>query len=444
MLYSRNMINNLPDEPEDDVPVKVSYHTAPVSEESEKPELVEENDSLDDEEPESQQVSESAGQNISTSKDFEGLSESETEEDSDPKPERKFASFETEDNHSSRLSNTNLYYLQTVKAGEQPEWEVPKEELDVFSKPIDAGLMQYWAYHKQSGKTADDLPNAEVVANKNKSENPVIIIDQTKDHLTPGCCLELILAKDGHALAKTDSNLDNLESNITSLIDTANINFGINVEHFISTGNVSDEVDERLNDLEDAGDGKEEIIEEAMPSDPIQQSKVYNQDPGLSSDKPILSPKGERSKAVVFIPILIVIIVIGLMFFYRDKLLSKVMKLTSQQTAQVTPMPSQVPTPTPTIAIDRSKYTVRVLNGTPKTGAAGVLAEKLKSLGWNIDKTGNATSSAIAQSYVRGKVNIDEVIKLLESDVIDYQATTSAVILQPSDKADLEFVIGKK
>jgi hypothetical protein len=141
--------------------------------------------------------------------------------------------------------------------------------------------------------------------------------------------------------------------------------------------------------------------------------------------------------------IAIILIVLGVvLIFFRDNVFSIINP--PAQKVEITPTPTETPTPTPTIAVERSKYKVRILNGTPKSGAAGVLAEKLKALGWMIDKTGNATSSAVNQSYVRGKVEIDEVIKALISDVSDYEATSSAVILKPTDKADLEFVIGKK
>lgn len=427
------MINNLSDDPDDDAPVKVAYHKAPISEELEKSEESDTPDKLAESEPIEEE----------DPLDNEDLEETPTEDTED---DEKDPLDEEDDLAEPELtpvptSDPNEYYLQTVKAGEQPEWPQPKENLSVFSQPIDDGLMQYFAYPKDLGKAADDVPNAEIIAKTHKSDSPVIIIDQVGDHLTPGCCLELILAKNGHALAKTDSNLDNLEANITSLIDMAKMNFGLNVEHFISTSNVSPEVEKRLDDLEDAGD-KSEDPQTAVPANNLEQASVYQTSPSSISDQPILAPKGDRSKLAVFIPVLILIIIAGVMVYYRHNLLSIINP--PKQEAEIKPVPTETPTPTPTIVVERSKYTVRVLNGTPTTGAAGVLADKLKEKGWLIDRTGNATSSAIAESYVRGKVDLTDVIKALIADVSDYQATPSAVILKSTDKADLEFVIGKK
>lgn len=425
------MVNDLPDDTDvqDDEPVKVAYHKAPEPFEPEEDILDKEDESTEpDLEPEEDPLD-----------DTEDPDASDPDPDPDPVDDDPPSDDSSERTFSKNLSDDmsdkkDEYYLQAVKAGEQPEWPREKEELDVFSKPIDSGLIQYWAYPKDAHKTEDSMPNAEAVAMKNKSDNPIIIIDQTKDHLTPGCCLELILAKDGHALAKTDSNLDNLEANVTTLIDTAKVNFNIGVEHFISTSNVSAEVEKRLDDLEEAEDGKEK--EESN----FQQASVYN--PQSDSDQPILPPKSDGSKWAVLIPVVLVVAVGVGIIFYRDKLLSIVNP--PKQEAAVTPTPILTPTPTPTVAVDRSQYKIRVLNGTPTTGAAGTLAEKLKAKGWNIEKTGNATSSAVAQSYIRGKTGIDEVLKTLMDDVSDYQASISAVILPASDKADAEFVIGKK
>ncbi|MDD2823551.1 MAG: LytR C-terminal domain-containing protein [Candidatus Daviesbacteria bacterium] len=475
------MSNNLPDDSEDtkdDGPVKVSYHVAPGQDRSDDEEdekkihkveesKEDEEDPLDDEdlldEEESDEESEEEEEEILVEpqppeediieEPKEELPKNEQERTSTDYAEDKaedtdsqekpigtlYRNIRTTEHINSSDIEPKTYYLQTVKAGEQPEWQVDKEELDVFSQPIGGGLMQYFAYPKELRKTADDIPNAELVASKNKSSNPVIIIDQIQDHLNPGCCLELILSQHGHALAKIESNLDNLEANITSLIDSAKMNFGLSVEHFISTSNVSTEVEKRLDELEDAG-GERENPDTLLAEEPVRNASSYNQ-PLMSPDSQPASTQKGGSKMAVAIPVLILIIMIGLIFFYRENILSII---NPPQKQEVAITPTETPTPTPTVAIDRSKYTVRVLNGTPKSGAAGLLADQLKEKGWLIDRTGNATSSAVAQSYVRGKVGIDEIIQTLIKDVSGYETTPSAVILSSTDKADLEFVIGKK
>lgn len=383
------MISNLPDDADDE-----KKKTAPETLEELEEEKEEDDETKEDPE-ETEETEESSGKSVEPEKPEE--------------PE---------------TSGQGQYYLQVVKTGEAPEWPRPKEDLDVFSQPLEGGLIQYYAYPKDSGKTGDDLPHAEQIAAKNKSDDAVIIIDQVSDHLNPGSCLELILARHSHALAKTDSNLDNLEANITSLLDLGRETFNITAEHFMSTNNVSPEVEKRLDDLEEAETGEEEhhpVVENSLP-------------------------ENKRSKIFILVPILIIIMVFAAVVFFREGLLLALKNQISPAkpvAVETTSTPTPSPTVTP-ITVDRSKFKVRVLNGTPKTGAAGVLAGQLKEKGWQIDRTGNATSSAIPESFVRSKPGMGDAISVLIADVSDYQGSSSSSSLKSSDKADLEFVIGKK
>lgn len=419
MWYSRYMKDDLPKDPadkdeEENVPAKVSFHSL-----------------KDDEEPDEE-----------INKPVKPVEKEVGEEECDAEESDESADI-------PKAEEPEQYYLQVVKVGEQPEWPRPKEDLDVFSQPLDDGLIQYWAYPKQLNKSADDFPHAEELAQKNQSGNASIVIDQICDHLTPGSCLELVLTKNGHALAKTESNLNNLEANITSLLEISRQNFGITAEHFMSTSNVSPEVEKRLDDLEEAEEGHrvdETAGGKEYNMDQKNQSMEENQTPLYFNDRPSVVEGNKRSKWVVLIPILILIIIFGGVVYYREKLLSKIMNKVNppkQETVAATPFPT--PTPTPTPSVERSNFKVRVLNGTPTTGAAGVLADKLKTKSWQIDKTGNATSSAILESYVRVKPGVsDGAVKVLLLDIEDYQGASSSSPLKSTDKADLEFVIGKK
>jgi hypothetical protein len=350
---------------------------------------------------------------------------------------------------------SDSYYLQVVKTGDAPEWPRSKEELDIYSQPLNESYIQYYAYPKSAGKASEDLPHAEEIASKNKSDYPVIIIDQIKDHLDPGECLELILCKDGHAWAKNESNLENLEDNISSLLETGRKNFEFNTEHFLTTSNVSPEVENRLNDLEEAENKeekpKEPVFRNIPDIPPVENQKVYNQaEKSMDQNNPYFAGKtsGEQksNKPLFIVPIILLVVLFGVVIFYREQIMAKIggkLNPPKQETTEPAPVPSESPIPTP--VVERTNYKVRVLNGTPTTGAAGKLADKIKGLGWQIDKTGNATNSAVAVSYVRIKKGVpDEVISTLISDVTDYEAASSSSSLTLSDKADLEFVIGKK
>src|SRR5687768_13608131 len=110
------------------------------------------------------------------------------------------------------------------------------------------------------------------------------------------------------------------------------------------------------------------------------------------------------SKAALIITILVILVLLGTAGFF---LKSRIDKLTAEPSptpiVETTPVESFTPTPEPEPEFDRSQYTLRVLNGTKTSGLAGSVSEKLKELGYEIEKTGNATSSAIAKTTIRVK-----------------------------------------
>ena len=111
----------------------------------------------------------------------------------------------------------------------------------------------------------------------------------------------------------------------------------------------------------------------------------------------------------------------------------------SPQVALATPAPS--PTAAP---LDRSKFTVRVLNGTDKTGLAGTVADKLKTLGYKTEKTANATNSAFARTIVRVKSDGQPLAEQLIKDLKDQFDASSQANLKASDTADSEVIPGAK
>lgn len=119
----------------------------------------------------------------------------------------------------------------------------------------------------------------------------------------------------------------------------------------------------------------------------------------------------------------------------------------SEKTPEATPAPTmaavvQTPTPVPTPAVDRAGYKVRVLNGTTKTGLAKQIADKLKGLGYQQEKVGNATNSAFERTVVRAK-DIKVIDALMADLKPDFDATAGGV-LKDSDTADAEVILGTK
>jgi hypothetical protein len=107
-------------------------------------------------------------------------------------------------------------------------------------------------------------------------------------------------------------------------------------------------------------------------------------------------------------------------------------------TVAATPSPTPVPTP----SVDRAKFKVQVLNGTDKSGLAGTVADKLKGLGYQMDKSANATSSAFKRTEVRVKKDNNDLLNQLIKDLSpDYDATAGAV-LKATDTNDAQVILG--
>lgn len=117
---------------------------------------------------------------------------------------------------------------------------------------------------------------------------------------------------------------------------------------------------------------------------------------------------------------------------------------------EVTPVATVAPTPTPE-PVERSKFKVRVLNGTTKSGLAGTVLGKLKELGYKSDRAGNATNSAFERTIVRVKENEQSsssnnasLSGQLTADLKpDYDAEIEST-LKASDTVDAEIILGAK
>lgn len=118
--------------------------------------------------------------------------------------------------------------------------------------------------------------------------------------------------------------------------------------------------------------------------------------------------------------------------------------LTSQPSPSPSVQATPEATPTPTPEPDRAQYNIRVLNGSGKTGLAATVADKLKGLGYQVDKTGNATNSAFTQTIVRVKADeeafLPQIVKDLAPD-FDAAGNTS---LKDEDTVDIEIILGAK
>ena len=147
------------------------------------------------------------------------------------------------------------------------------------------------------------------------------------------------------------------------------------------------------------------------------------------------------SKTVIIISTVVILLLIGGAGLF---LKSRIDKLT----AEPSPTPVENPvtnfqsTPEPTPEFNRSQYTIRVLNGTKTSGLAASVSAKLKDLGYEISKTGNASSSA--QTLIKVKESASGLLEQLIEDLSPDFNTEEGGSLKDSDDADAEVILGAK
>jgi hypothetical protein len=147
------------------------------------------------------------------------------------------------------------------------------------------------------------------------------------------------------------------------------------------------------------------------------------------------------SKLHLLILVLIGLAVIGgTVYLLKSQFETKPQPTPSPQIADSTPVPTSTPEP-----IARAEYKVRILNGTETSGLAKTVSEKLQGLGYQIERTGNATNSAFESTVVRAKSGKIEIIDQLIADLAgDYTAASSPASLRDNDGADAEIILGGK
>lgn len=200
-----------------------------------------------------------------------------------------------------------------------------------------------------------------------------------------------------------------------------------------------DDVNEEKENIDDeTGEPKEEKPE---PKTIMEEEQVQNSSAQQIPTTGIYSnqPKGASKLPLIIVGLLILLLIGGATYLIRGKF-TEAPQVPSPSPSLETPLIVTSPAP----SVDRSKYTLRVLNGTSKSGLAASAAAKLKDLGYKIDKTGNASDSATPQTLVRSKNTLAELVKQLIKDLSpDFDASAGAK-LQDSDNVDAEIILGTK
>lgn len=115
-------------------------------------------------------------------------------------------------------------------------------------------------------------------------------------------------------------------------------------------------------------------------------------------------------------------------------------------TEEATPEPTTVPTatPAPQDETDLTEFSVQVLNGSGKIGAAGKGSDSAESAGFVVDNTGNADNYDYEESVVQAKEDVpqsavDKLVTALEDDGYKVKIGKD---LASSNKYDIVIIVG--
>jgi len=110
-----------------------------------------------------------------------------------------------------------------------------------------------------------------------------------------------------------------------------------------------------------------------------------------------------------------------------------------------TPLPTPAPTSTSTSlsVLNRSDWSLEILNGSGVTGAAKKISDKVRTLGYPVVKTGNADKDSYSLSQILVKKELESQIELVIADLKDTIKISSVAGELKEGTASARVIIGK-
>jgi len=180
-------------------------------------------------------------------------------------------------------------------------------------------------------------------------------------------------------------------------------------------------------------------------------STETTQDPfavdGVVRDKPeehIEEPKKKRSWVIIGFITAVIIFIAGVLWYFRE---NAVKQISLEDETTSTPSPSKI-SPTPAsdsakLAIDYSKYKIKVLNGSGIGGAAAKGKEIVESEKFIVEEIGNAKTSDYEKTIIQAKKDVDKAfLDKLKSVLEKTYLLDANKELEDSEEVDVVIIIG--
>lgn len=180
----------------------------------------------------------------------------------------------------------------------------------------------------------------------------------------------------------------------------------------------------------------EEIKEsEKTESEPIKRSFISRPKEDLQSMYEQKSQEKKSGKKLLIIIVVLAALLFGGYFAVRS----------ITQPSPVTTISTPAPTPAPTSqpVLNRSDWSLEILNGSGVTGAARKIADQVQILGYLVVKTGNADKDSYPLSQILVKKELESQVELVVADLKDIIKIASVAGELKEGTASARIIIGK-
>lgn len=160
-----------------------------------------------------------------------------------------------------------------------------------------------------------------------------------------------------------------------------------------------------------------------------------------------LPQQSDKSGGMKYVWIAIIVLLIGALvgggFYFFQRSQSETEEPTDETIVDI---PTPQNTPTPTVGeVDIEGYTIRVLNGSGKTGEAGKVRTTLETEGFEISSTGNADKSTYEETVIQARKDVPAaVLKKLRDVLSKSYVLASNITLNGDDEDDIVIIVGSE
>ena len=161
--------------------------------------------------------------------------------------------------------------------------------------------------------------------------------------------------------------------------------------------------------------------------------------------------ESSQEKNAKWLWLLIIVIIIGGLIFAFIKGIGPFAQLRGNK-EEASPSPTSessfVASPTPEAttgaSVDKASAKIRILNGSGKAGAASSAKDFLEGKGYKVTAVGNATKFDFEKTVLRFKAVFKSFESALSDDMSSKYSVETGDLLEASDSADIEVILGNK